>query len=61
MSNWLNRLKHLEEQHAILDKQVDLAEKTGNFSDADLTLLKKKRLHLRDEIVTLKAEHSNKE
>jgi uncharacterized protein len=49
-----NRLKHLEEEHAQLDKRIDGMESTGVFEDANLEVLKKQRLHLKDEIVKIK-------
>jgi len=48
-----NRIKHLEEAHRALDKQVDTLEKNGLFEDLKLEDLKKKRLHLKDEIAIL--------
>jgi hypothetical protein len=57
MSNWNNHLKHLEEQHQMLDKKIDLMERTGVYGDDNIHDLKKQRLHLRDEIVKLKAQH----
>ena len=54
-----NRLKHIEEEHTRLDKRIDGMESTGVFDDATLEVLKKQRLHLKDEIVKikLKIEH----
>jgi len=49
-----NRLKHIEEEHAKLDKRIDGMESTGVFEDATLEVLKKQRLHLKDEIVKIK-------
>jgi uncharacterized protein len=49
-----NRLKHLEEEHAKLDKRIDGIESTGVFEDTTLEVLKKQRLHLKDEIVKIK-------
>jgi len=49
-----NRIKHLEEAHRALDKQVDNLEKNGLFEDLKLEELKKHRLHLKDEIAILK-------
>jgi len=49
-----NRLRHLEQEHAQLDKRIDGIESTGVFEDATLEVLKKQRLHLKDEIVTIK-------
>ncbi len=49
-----NRIKHLEEAHRALDKQVDNLEKNGLFEDLKLEELKKQRLRLKDEIVILK-------
>ncbi len=56
-----NRIKHLEEAHRVLDKQIDTLEKNGLFEDLKLEDLKKKRLHLKDEIVILKhrQQHTN--
>jgi uncharacterized protein YdcH (DUF465 family) len=47
-------IKHLEEAHRALDKQVDSLEKTGLFEDLKLEKLKKQRLLLKDEIAILK-------
>jgi uncharacterized protein YdcH (DUF465 family) len=49
-----NRIKHLEEAHRALDKQIDTLEKTGMFEDLKLEDLKKQRLHLKDDIAILK-------
>lgn len=57
-----NRIKHLEEGHAALNKQIDNLEKIGVFDDLRLENLKKQRLFLKDEIATLKRkqwEHNN--
>ena len=55
---WENRIKHLEEAHHVLDKRIDGLEKTGVFDDAELTDLKKQRLQLKRQIVTLKQDHA---
>ena len=49
-----NRIKHLEEAHRVLDKQIDTLEKNGLFEDLKIEELKKQRLHLKDDIVILK-------
>ena len=49
-----SRVRHLEEEHAQLDKRIDGMESTGVFEDATLEVLKKQRLHIRDELVKLK-------
>jgi len=49
-----NKLKHLEIDHAAIDKRIDGMESTGVFEDATLEVLKKQRLHLKDEIVKIK-------
>ena len=49
-----NRLRHLEEEHAKLDKRIDGLESTGVYEDVTLEVLKKQRLHIRDELVKLK-------
>ena len=49
-----HRLKHLEEEHAHIDKRIDGLESTGVFEDVTLEVLKKQRLHLKDELVKLR-------
>ena len=49
-----NRIKHLEEAHRVLDKQIDSMEKTGIYDDLKIEELKKQRLRLKDDIVILK-------
>lgn len=51
-----HRLKHLETDHADLNKRIDGMEKTGVFEDANLEVLKKQRLHLKDEIAKIKIQ-----
>ena len=53
------RIKHLEEAHRVLDKQVDTLEKNGLFEDLKLEKLKKQRLLLKDEIAILKRKQEN--
>ena len=48
------RIKHLEEAHRAMDKQVDTLEKTGLFEDLKFEELKKQRLLLKDKIAILK-------
>ena len=48
-----NRIQHLQEMHARLDKQIDGLESTGRFDDVHLMELKKQRLALRDQISEL--------
>ena len=52
-----NRIKHLEEAHHVLDKRIDGLEKTGVFDDVELTDLKKQRLRLKTQLVTLRQQH----
>ena len=54
-----SRIKHLEEAHRALDKQVDTLEKNGLFEDLRLEKLKKQRLLLKDEIVILKRKQED--
>ena len=51
-----HRLQHLENDHASLNKKIDGLEKTGVFEDATLEVLKKQRLHLKDEINKIKLQ-----
>jgi hypothetical protein len=52
-----NKIKHLEEAHRVLNKQIDSMEKTGIYDDLKIEELKKQRLRLKDEIVILKQKH----
>ena len=54
-----NRLRHLEEMHAILDRQIDGLESTGAFHDENLNTLKKRRLQIRDQIESLKKKRDH--
>ena len=54
---YLNKIKHLEETHRVLDKQIDSMEKTGIYDDLKIDELKKQRLRLKDDIVILKHKH----
>jgi hypothetical protein len=52
-----NRIKHLEEEHHKLNKKIDGLESTGVFDDIELNDLKKQRLRIKTEIVTLKQDN----
>jgi hypothetical protein len=52
------RIKHLEEEHHRLNKKIDGLESTGVFDDVEIADLKKQRLRIKTEIVTLKQEHN---
>lgn len=54
-----NRIKHLEEEHYKLDKKIDGLESTGVFDDRELNDLKKQRLHIKTQIVTLKQDNAH--
>ena len=53
------RIKHLEEAHRALDKQVDTLERNGLFEDLKLDTLKKQRLLLKDKIAILKRKQEH--
>jgi uncharacterized protein YdcH (DUF465 family) len=55
------RIKHLEEAHRALDKQVNNLEKNGLYEDLKLEELKKQRLLLKDEIAILKHKQQREE
>ena len=48
-----NRIKHLKEAHATLNKKIDGMESTGVFEDGNLHDLKVQRLHLKQELEKL--------
>jgi uncharacterized protein YdcH (DUF465 family) len=49
------RIKHLEDMHMELNKRIDGMESTGVFEDNTLEVLKKQRLHIKDELAKIKA------
>ena len=53
-----NRIKHLEEEHHRLNKKIDGLESTGVFDDIEINDLKKQRLRIKTELVTLIQEHN---
>ena len=55
---WGKHMDHLEKTHRALDKKINVLESTGVFSDAELANLKKQRLRLKTELVTLKQDHT---
>ena len=55
-----HRLEHLQKDHTELDKRIDGMESTGVFEDATLEVLKKQRLHIRDEIVKIQHKITHK-
>jgi hypothetical protein len=49
-----NRIKHLEHVHEMLDKKIDVMERTGVFEDNNIHDLKKQRLQIRDQLSELR-------
>jgi hypothetical protein len=49
-----SRIRHLEQMHQVLDKQIDGMERTGVYDDNQLHMLKKQRLQLRDQLADLR-------
>ena len=45
-----NRIRHLEESHRVLDKQINQLLSTGVFEDTKIQEMKKQKLQLKDEI-----------
>ena len=58
MGDYTKRLEWLIETHKHLNKKIDTMEKTGQFSDEEISELKKGRLKLKDEIEKLEKEHA---
>jgi uncharacterized protein YdcH (DUF465 family) len=56
MTHTEQHLHRLEEDHAQINKRIDGMEKTGVFEDVTLEVLKKQRLHLKDEIAKIKSQ-----
>ena len=49
-----HHVKHLEELHWKVDKDIELLERHGKYTDYELEVKKKERLKLKDEIETTK-------
>ena len=49
-----HHIKHLQEKHDKLNKQIDTLETHGHYTDQEITELKKKKLHIKDEIEAFK-------
>lgn len=47
------RISVLQEQHDELNRKIDSVEKSRVFDDLELAELKKKRLHIKDELAIL--------
>ena len=47
------RISVLQEQHDNLNRKIDAVEKSRVFDDLELAELKKKRLHIKDELAIL--------
>jgi hypothetical protein len=45
-----HHLKVLEDRHKTLNKTIDNLEKVGTYSDFQIEIMKKQRLHLKDQI-----------
>ena len=49
-----HHIKHLESLHWKINKDIDLMERHGKFTDFELENMKKERLKLKDEIQSMK-------
>ena len=58
MGDYTQRLKWLRETHQYLNKKIDTMEKTGKFSDEQISEMKRDRLKMKDEIERLEKEHA---
>jgi hypothetical protein len=45
-----NHILHLKEKHDALDKEINLLEKHGNYKNADLQMLKRRKLYFKDQV-----------
>jgi uncharacterized protein YdcH (DUF465 family) len=58
MGDYTKRLEWLRETHKHLNKKIDTMEKTGHFSDEQISEMKRDRLRFKDEIERLEKEHA---
>jgi len=54
-----DRIKHLEEAHHALEKQLGKMQKHPHVDEAKVAELKKKKLQLKDQISHLKETHAS--
>lgn len=54
MTMYETRVRHLEVMHEALDKRISVLEKTGVFTDPQLTELKRQKLQIRDQLSDLR-------
>lgn len=47
------RIKHLLKEHERLEKEVEMLERTGKFTDPQISKLKKEKLIIKDELAKL--------
>jgi len=50
------RIKHLEKEHAEIDKKIDGMELTGRYTDDHMSKLKKQRLHIKEDLAKLQQQ-----
>lgn len=50
-----HHIEHLASKHWHINKQIELMERHGKYTDAEMQHLKKERLYLKDEIEKMKA------
>lgn len=55
--SYLERIKHLEELHRFVDKQILDIEKQTHYIPEHVATLKKRKLQLKDEIARLNRLH----
>ena len=58
MGDYTQRLKFLRETHQYLNKKIDTMEKTGKFTDEEISEMKRDRLKMKDQIEKLEKEHA---
>ena len=58
MGDYTQRLKWLKETHQYLNKKIDTMEKTGKFTDEEISEMKRDRLKMKDEIERLEKEYA---
>ena len=60
MEHWQKQIRDLEQQHQKIDDEIDNLIRQGLYEDQEIHILKKHRLHLRDEIVKIRKQHQEK-
>jgi hypothetical protein len=59
MGDWHNHIKHLEEEHRVLELRLNEMEKHPYVEESNVAEIKKQKLQLKDDIQRLQLKHKD--